>query len=148
MPIKPRSAKNKGYSFQKQIASELLELFPELKPEEIVSAPSSIAGEDIMLSENARKKLSNTNFELKRQETASIWAWLEQAEAESRKLKTNPILIFKRNHSKAYATIEFDFLKELLYNNMRYQEILELQTVDLTKLKKIFTEKFLEENLL
>lgn len=143
MAIKRRSAKNKGYGFQKKIAQELLELFSDLKPEEIVSAPSSIQGEDLILSENARQKLSNVNFELKRQETASIWAWMEQAEEESKKHKSNPILIFKRNHSKIYATIHYDFLKQLLYNNMKYQELLQEQKLDYDKLKEIFTEEFL-----
>jgi len=144
MTIKRRSAKNKGYKFQKDIAKLILEKFNKLNPEEVVSTPSSINGEDLLLSDNARKTLSNTTFELKRHEKTSIFQWLEQNELEAERLNANPILIFKRNRSKTYATVQLDFLLELLYNNMKYSELKETSKIDVDKLKEIFNEDFLK----
>jgi len=143
MAIKHRSAKTKGYKFQKDIAKLILEKFNKLKPEEVVSTPSSINGEDLLLSDNARQTLSNVSFELKRQESLSIWKSLEQNELEAERLNSNPILIFKRNRSKTYATVQVEFLLELLYNNMKYKEMLEMNKIDVDKLKEIFNDDFL-----
>ena len=115
MAIKHRSAKNKGYKLQKDVAKLLLEKFDTLEQRDIVSAPSSVSGEDLILSERARKLLP-VNFECKCQEALSVWAALEQVEKESKKLKTNPILVFKRNRTPTYTTIRLEFLIELLYN--------------------------------
>ena len=145
MAIKNRSAKNKGYRFQRDIRDLLLEKFTNLLPEEIVSAPSSINGEDLILSDKARTVLGNVNFEAKRHEKINVWSSLEQAELESKKRNTNPILIFRRNRSNTYATIQLEFLLQLLYNNMLYQELITHQNIDMSKLKEIFNDKFLDE---
>ncbi len=68
-----------------------------------------MSGEDIVLSPAARK-LIPYSFECKNQEKLSIWSSLEQAESNSGDYP--PVLIFKRNRSKTYVTIELDeFLK-------------------------------------
>jgi hypothetical protein len=144
--MKTSSAKAKGFGFQKTIAKMILDKFPMLEERDVVSAPNSVKGEDIILSETARKLLP-VNFEAKRQEKMSIFACLKQCELESEKQKTQPILVFKRNHSKIYATIEFDYLLELLYNNsgVNKKEMSLDNTEILTKLKEIFTEDFMKK---
>ena len=51
--------------------------------------------------------------EVKRQERARLWEWLEQLEAEAPP-GTLPVLSFRRNRSPWYACTRLDLLAELL----------------------------------
>ncbi len=107
--MKTRSAKAKGRRLQNKIRDLLLEEFKELEPDDIRTAIMGETGEDIKLSPAARRKIPYS-FECKNQEKLSIWSSLEQAESNSGDYP--PVLIFKRNRSKTYVTIELDeFLK-------------------------------------
>ena len=70
-----------------------------------------MSGEDIVLSP-AAKKVIPYSFECKNQERLNLWKSLEQAESNCE--KRSPVLIFKRNRSKIYATIEFDDFIDLI----------------------------------
>jgi hypothetical protein len=68
-----------------------------------------MSGEDIVLSPAARR-LIPYSFECKNQEKLNIWSSLEQAESNSGDYP--PVLIFKRNRSKTYVTVELEeFIK-------------------------------------
>jgi hypothetical protein len=69
------------------------------------------SGEDIKLSPAARK-LIPYSFECKNQEKLSIWSSLEQAAENSGDYP--PVLIFKRNRSKTYVTIELEEFMKLI----------------------------------
>ena len=107
--MKTRSAKAKGRRLQNKIRDLLLEEFKELEPDDIRTAIMGETGEDIKLSPAARKQIPYS-FECKNQEKLNIWESLNQAEENSGDYP--PILIFKRNRSKTYVTLELeDFLK-------------------------------------
>ena len=107
--MKTRSAKAKGRRLQNKIRDLLLEEFKELEPDDIRTAIMGETGEDIKLSPAARKKIPYS-FECKNQEKLNIWESLNQAEENSDDYP--PVLIFKRNRSKTYVTLELaDFLK-------------------------------------
>ena len=107
--MKTRSAKAKGRRLQNKIRDLLLEEFKELEPDDIRTAIIGETGEDIKLSPAARKKIPYS-FECKNQEKINIWESLKQAEENSGDYP--PILIFKRNRSKTYVTLELEeFLK-------------------------------------
>ena len=107
--MKTRSAKAKGRRLQNKIRDLLLEEFKELEPDDIRTAIMGETGEDIKLSPAARRKIPYS-FECKNQEKLNIWSSLEQAEENSGDYP--PILIFKRNRSKTYVTVELEeFLK-------------------------------------
>jgi hypothetical protein len=107
----PRSRKAKGREFQKEIRQKLLELYPQLDPDDIKCALMSEAGEDIKLSPAARK-LIPYSIEAKRQEKLNIWDAIKQAESNTKDGAT-PVVIFKRNHSISYAIIPADHFFEL-----------------------------------
>ena len=69
---------------------------------------------DVQLSPSARKIFSFA-IECKNQEALNIWKSLEQAEANCEGLV--PLLIFKRNKSKIYATLEISDFLDLLDGN-------------------------------
>ena len=108
--MKTRSAKNKGKRLQNKVRDLLLETFKgKLEPDDIRSITMGESGEDILLSPAARR-LIPYSFECKNQEKLSIWSALEQAEENSGDYP--PVLIFKRNRSKTYVTIELEeFIK-------------------------------------
>jgi hypothetical protein len=73
------------------------------------------SGEDIILSPAARD-LIPYSFECKNQERLNIWESLSQAEGNSGEY--TPIVVFKRNRTKTYVTIELEeFLKLIGDNN-------------------------------
>ena len=109
--MKTRSAKAKGRRLQNKIRDLLLEEFKELEPDDIRTAIMGETGEDIKLSPAARKQIPYS-FECKNQEKLNIWSSLEQAEENSGDYP--PILIFKRNRSKTYVTIELEEFMKLI----------------------------------
>ena len=112
--MKAKSAKAKGRKLQNFVVEKLREIYSELEDDDIKAQIMGVSGEDIVLSPLA-KKLIGLSFECKNQERLNLWDSLSQAEtnAENR----TPVLVFKRNRSKTYAAIPFDFLIELLSSN-------------------------------
>ena len=108
--MKTSSGKAKGRRLQNKIRDLLLEHFSDkLEPDDVRVAIMGETGEDIKLSPAARK-LIPYSFESKNQEKLSIWSSLEQAAENSGDYP--PVLIFKRNRSKTYVTIELEeFIK-------------------------------------
>lgn len=110
--MKARSAKNKGKRLQNAIRDLILEHFPHLEPDDVVSTLMGDSGTDIKLSPHARKVFPYS-VEAKNQEKLNIWASLEQAEKNTKE-GTVPILFFKRNRSKTYVAMESEHFFTLL----------------------------------
>ena len=109
--MKPRSAKNKGKRLQNQIRDLILEKFNQLEPDDVRSITMGDSGEDILLSPAARK-LFPFSVECKNQERLNIWDSLSQAEENAG--KHIPLLVFKRNRSKTYISMEINDLIKIL----------------------------------
>jgi len=109
--MKPRSAKNKGKRLQNAIRDLILEHFPQLEPDDVVSTLMGDSGADIKLSPAARKVFPYSP-ECKNQEKVNIWSALEQAETNTKE-NTYPVVFFKRNNTKTYAIIPADHFFEL-----------------------------------
>jgi len=107
-----RSRKNKGKRLQNKVRDFLLEQFNDLlEQDDVRSTTMGESGEDIQLSPAARKLIPYA-IECKNQESLSIWKALEQAENNSNGYE--PLLIFKRNRSKTYVTMDIkEFLRLL-----------------------------------
>ena len=107
-----RSRKNKGKRLQNKVRDLLLEQFKDvLEQDDVRSTTMGESGEDIHLPPAARKLIPYA-IECKNQESLSIWKSLEQAENNSNGYE--PLLIFKRNRSKTYVTMDIkEFLRLL-----------------------------------
>lgn len=90
-----RKAKNAGIYLQKMVVSKLLEKFPQLTEEDIVSCQASQGGEDIQLSNMARKTLP-ISIECKHVKSfpKTVMDWFKQAESNSGKYE--PVVIAKK----------------------------------------------------
>tara|TARA_B100000287_G_scaffold277233_1_gene261208 strand:- start:442 stop:795 length:354 start_codon:yes stop_codon:yes gene_type:complete len=109
--MKTRSAKNKGKRLQNDVRDLILETFKELEPDDVRSTTMGDSGEDILLSPAARK-LFPFATECKNQERLNIWESLEQAESNAG--QHIPLVVFKRNRSKTYISMEINDLMRLL----------------------------------
>ena len=111
--MKIKSAKAKGRNLQTLVRDRLRKIFveewtkyPKLENDDIQSQTMGMGGEDIVLSPIARK-LIPYSFECKNTERLNLWGALEQCEGNCK--DRTPVLIIKRNRSKTYAVIEFDY---------------------------------------
>jgi len=109
--MKTRSAKNKGKRLQNDVRDLILETFKELEPDDVRSTSMGASGEDLLLSPAARK-LFPFSVECKNQERLNIWDSLEQAEDNAG--QHIPLLVFKRNRSKTYISMEINDLIKIL----------------------------------
>lgn len=106
--MKTRSAKNKGKRLQNKVKDLLVEKYKHiLEDGDFKSTTMGESGIDIQLSPAARK-IFPWAVECKNQEAISIWKCLQQAEDAAIAEKLKPLLIFKRNRSKTYVTLELD----------------------------------------
>ncbi|QDP56876.1 MAG: putative protein D14 [Prokaryotic dsDNA virus sp.] len=112
--MRTSSKKSKGRRLQNYVRDKLLKSFCSLEPDDIKSAIMGESGEDIKLSP-AAQKLIKCSFECKNQEKLQIWKSLEQAEENCN--DREPVLVFKRNHSKTYAVINFHYFLKLIEGN-------------------------------
>ena len=113
--IKVSSRKAKGRHLQQKIRDVLLEQFKDqLVEDDIRSTGMGQPGQDLLLSPTAQK-LFPYAVECKCQEQLGIWAAISQAEKNATK-DLKPVVIFKKNHSKTYITLEFDEFLKILKN--------------------------------
>jgi hypothetical protein len=110
--METRSAKAKGRRLQDAVVKLLKETYTTLREGDIAPAIMGESGRDVKLSPAAEDEIP-FDIEAKNQEKLSIWAALEQAELNKKEDRI-PLLVFKRNHSKTYAVLEFKKLLELL----------------------------------
>lgn len=114
--MKTQSCKAKGRKLQQRVRDLILENFEDLEQDDVRSTSMGAGGEDVLLSPKARKYFP-FSIECKNQESLGIWKALKQATDNSGKY--TPLLIFKRNHSKTYACLEFDDLMKLVKNQKK-----------------------------
>ena len=100
--MRPSSAKAKGRRHQQRIVRDLLELFPELKEDDIRSTSMGAPGEDVLLSPRAQSMLP-FSFEAKNCERLNIWSAIEQASHNAS--GRTPCVVFTKNRSEVYAVI-------------------------------------------
>ncbi|MBT4206735.1 hypothetical protein HOE22_00130 [Candidatus Woesearchaeota archaeon] len=116
--ISVQSGKAKGRKLQQTVRDLLLEAFKdELEPDDIRSTSMGAGGEDLQVSPLCRK-LIPYSWEMKNQQSISIWSSLEQAEANCPD-NVDPVLVFKRNRSKTYAVIELDKFIKLIHDKSK-----------------------------
>lgn len=105
--MKTRSAKQKGRRLAQRVRDMLLEIYPT-SPDDIRVNPSSVCGEDILLSPRARD-IFPFAIECKCQEKLNVWKAIKQAESHAEGTKHTPLVVFSRNRSKDYVICEAEF---------------------------------------
>lgn len=109
--MKPSSCKAKGRMEQQAVAADIREAFALPEPD-AVSTSMGKQGIDIMLSTEARE-IFPFAVECKCKESLNIWEALKQAEDNGEKEKMQPIVTFRRNRSKRYVALEWDYFLKM-----------------------------------
>lgn len=124
--ITNKSAKQKARRAQQKVARILAEALG-LEPEDFESIAMGQSGQDIRLTEKARKRWPFHAIEVTASLNHSVWAKFRQAQEHARKQKNSqvpgnarPILIFKKNNTPLFAMLLFDDLVEAVREQTRF----------------------------
>lgn len=112
MPIKTSSAKAKGRKLQQWARDRILEIFPSLTRDDVVSTGMGQTGEDVRLSSAARKKFPYS-VECKSRKKIALYSDMDQAIANCPP-GSEPLLIVKANRRQPLAVIDADYFFKLL----------------------------------
>ena len=110
--MRPQSCKNKGRRLQQRVVATILNKFPHLDSDDVVSTSMGAGGEDVRMSPLARSAVP-LSIECKCVERLNVRACLEQVIRNTPE-GTSPCIVFSRNHASTYAVIEWDVLLALL----------------------------------
>lgn len=110
--MRPQSAKSKGRRLQQRVAASILEAFPHLSTDDVVSTSMGAGGEDVRMSARARQCVP-LSIECKCHERLNIWAAVEQATRNAPQ-GSDPCVVFSRNRSGTYVAMPWDVLLALL----------------------------------
>jgi len=107
-----RAAKQKGRLGQNEIRDKILEVFPELEPDDVKSTTMGDGGEDIQLSPAARKKLP-VSIEVKRRKSGmkTQYDWFAQARRHG---KGEPVLFFRADRMDWLVVVGLEHYMELV----------------------------------
>jgi len=103
--MKTSSAKQKGRKLQQWVRDLILQLHPELEPDDVKSTGMGQGGEDVQLSPAARK-LVPLCIECKNVEKLNVWAAYDQANEHEHKAKGEPIVVMKKNHREPLVVVD------------------------------------------
>lgn len=129
--MRPQSCKSKGRRFQQRIVKTILDAFPHLAPDDVVSTSMGANGEDVRLSPLARGSLP-LSLECKCVEKLNVWTCVEQASSNAPEGST-PCLVFSRNRSPAYAVVPWEVLLGLYADRASPREELPPRLGDLLR---------------
>ena len=107
--MKTQSAKAKGRRLQQWFRDLLIEKL-DVHPEDIESRSMVAGGEDLIMARAARKKFPYS-IECKNQESVNVWKSYEQAEENSGDYE--PIVVLKRNNTRALVLVDADYFVRL-----------------------------------
>lgn len=128
--MKTQSCKAKGRRLQQKIVADILEAFPHLQPDDVLSTSMGCGGEDVRMSPLARRSLP-LSIEAKNQEKLNIWEAYSQASSNAPP-NTTACVVFKKNNSDTYAMLPW---KSLLY--LYTKNVINTDEMDDTKKSKI-----------
>lgn len=118
---KARSNKAKGRIGQQEVSKLILEVFPQLEPDDCRSNPMGSCGEDILLSPAARKLLP-MQIEVKRKKKIGAARFMEQAGEHG---KHEPVAFFREDRGEWFAICDAKAFLQLFKTLHELQEKLD-----------------------
>lgn len=101
------SAKQKGRRLQQWVATQILERWLSLEPDDVRSTSMGAGGEDIQLSPAARSLLP-LSIECKNLQSMAFYKWYDQAVANCPK-DCEPIVVAKANHRTPVVIVDAEY---------------------------------------
>ena len=111
--MKPASAKAKGRKLQQEVA-ELIRKELGFTEDDVQVAMSSEKGLDVQLLSEELRFIFPFGIECKNTERIRLWDALAQCERNAEEAELYPLLVFRRNRSRTYATLPLEVLMRLI----------------------------------
>jgi hypothetical protein len=108
--IKPQSSKAKGRRGQQLLRDMILEIFPELEPDDVRSTAMGQNGADIQFSPAARKLLPY-DIESKAKARAQVVTWYEQAKTHG---DNEPLVFIKQDRKSPLIVVDAEHFLKLI----------------------------------
>ena len=105
-----QSRKSKGRLLQKYVVKKFLDAFPFLTTDDVSSRSMGAGGEDVLLSQQARKVLP-LSIECKNTEKINIWQAYEQAKENAGDWV--PVVVHKKNRKDPIVIVDLDYFISL-----------------------------------
>lgn len=105
--MKPQSAKAKGRLLQQKVRDAILNRHPSLDETDVRSTSMGAGGEDVQLSQAARK-LVPLSIECKSRASYAFFKDYDQAVVNAPK-GTEPILVAKANHRNPVVIVDMEY---------------------------------------
>ncbi len=105
-----QSKKSKGRNLQKEVVAQLLKSFPFLHESDVQSTSMGAPGVDVKLSKAAQDVFPFA-VECKATERLNLWFAWGQAQDNAKDL--NPIVVHRKNRTKAVAIVDFEYFVNL-----------------------------------
>lgn len=109
----PQSSKAKGRRLQNAVVKDLLNLFPELNEDDVRSTSMGATGEDVQLSQAARK-LFPYQVECKNKARSQVHTYYSQAKSHG---NHEPMVIVKMDRDVTLAVVSWEHLQKLIKGN-------------------------------
>ena len=90
---------------------EILRVFPELEPEDVIPVLMGATGEDLILSEKASKLLNNVSFETKNQRTGNktLYQFMTQTKKQAKPEQIPVVVLFDHSFPNAEPLLCMSF---------------------------------------
>lgn len=108
----PASKKAKGRKLQQDVCKIILEEFPCLEEDDVLSTSMGANGVDIKLSPAALKKVPLA-IECKSLNKMVLYNWYEQSTSNAKK-GTEPIVVAKANRKKPLVIVDAEYFFKLM----------------------------------
>lgn len=109
--MRTASKKNKGRLLQQYVRDKILEYFPTLSQDDVISTSMGNFGEDIKLSKHARELLP-ISIECKSYAEFAVYKHYIQAEKNAKEYQ--PVLIIKQNRADPLVILDLDYFLDLM----------------------------------
>lgn len=118
--MRTSSCKAKGRRLSQGVRDALLQIFPELEPDDVTVTPSGVTGPDLLVSPHA-KRILGFYAECKNQESISIWDCVSQANSYTQG-DTQGVLFFARNRTPTHVAMPLPFFLKLIRDSYDYRK--------------------------
>jgi hypothetical protein len=100
-----------GETLQAWSRDEILRVFPELAPNDVISVKMGATGEDLILSEKALKLLNNVSFEMKNQKKGNktLYQFMTQAKKQAKPEQVPVVVLFDHTYPNAEPLLCMSF---------------------------------------
>ena len=108
--MKPQSAKAKGRRLQQWVRDEILKHNPELNEDDVRSTSMGAGGEDVLLSQQARKFLP-IQIECKNKSKSAVHTMYQQTKEHG---EHHPVLVIKQDYDIPLVVIDAEWFFEMM----------------------------------